>query len=302
MIAITIPYYKISYFEATLQSLANQTDKRFKVYIGDDASPDDCSFLLDHYKAHLCLKYQRFETNIGGSSLTMQWQRCIALSGEEEWVMILGDDDVLENNCIALFYKHLEIVENEKFNLVRFASAYTNRLGERISEIYHHPKVERVTDSYFRHFTGDSRSSLSEYVFRRTVYEEKRFTDLPLAWHSDDKAWLDFTNCGYVYTINEAVVDVRISESSISGKSDNIALKEKARLSFIEDVVTKKLSFFNKLQKITFLLEYGVLLKKTEKLSFKKGYYIGCQLLKTGAFIPFLKFVRRFYKAKYKSN
>lgn len=38
MLAIIIPYYKFTFFEATLQSLANQTDQRFKVYIGDDAS------------------------------------------------------------------------------------------------------------------------------------------------------------------------------------------------------------------------------------------------------------------------
>lgn len=39
MLAIVIPYYKITFFEDTLESLAHQTDKRFKVYIGDDASP-----------------------------------------------------------------------------------------------------------------------------------------------------------------------------------------------------------------------------------------------------------------------
>lgn len=44
MLAIVIPYYKLTFFEETLQSLANQSDKRFKVYIGDDASPEDRSF------------------------------------------------------------------------------------------------------------------------------------------------------------------------------------------------------------------------------------------------------------------
>lgn len=45
MLAIIIPYYKFTFFEATLQSLANQTDQRFKVYIGDDASLEDYAFL-----------------------------------------------------------------------------------------------------------------------------------------------------------------------------------------------------------------------------------------------------------------
>lgn len=40
MLAIIIPYYKLAFFEENLQSLSNQTDQRFKVYIGDDASPE----------------------------------------------------------------------------------------------------------------------------------------------------------------------------------------------------------------------------------------------------------------------
>ena len=35
MLAIVIPYYKYTFFEETLISLSNQTDKRFKIYIGD---------------------------------------------------------------------------------------------------------------------------------------------------------------------------------------------------------------------------------------------------------------------------
>jgi hypothetical protein len=35
MLAIIIPYYKLTFFLATLESLANQTDNRFTVYIGE---------------------------------------------------------------------------------------------------------------------------------------------------------------------------------------------------------------------------------------------------------------------------
>jgi len=33
MLAIVIPYFKRTFFEYTLQSLAKQTDQQFKVYI-----------------------------------------------------------------------------------------------------------------------------------------------------------------------------------------------------------------------------------------------------------------------------
>lgn len=40
-LSIVIPYYKIDYFEETITSLKNQTDKRFNLYIGNDFSPND---------------------------------------------------------------------------------------------------------------------------------------------------------------------------------------------------------------------------------------------------------------------
>ena len=38
-LAIIIPAYKPDYLEETLESLTKQTNKDFKIYIGDDASP-----------------------------------------------------------------------------------------------------------------------------------------------------------------------------------------------------------------------------------------------------------------------
>ncbi|WP_432222969.1 glycosyltransferase family A protein [Flavobacterium sp. TMP13] len=98
MLAIVIPYYKLAFFEATLQSLTDQTDKRFKVYIVADASPSSPSVLLEKFRGSIDFVYHRFETNLGRSSLTKQWDRCIALSTNEEWIMILGDDDIFRNN------------------------------------------------------------------------------------------------------------------------------------------------------------------------------------------------------------
>lgn len=43
VITIVIPFYKISFFEETVRSLANQKNKRFTVFIGDDGSPDSPS-------------------------------------------------------------------------------------------------------------------------------------------------------------------------------------------------------------------------------------------------------------------
>jgi hypothetical protein len=80
MLAIIIPFYKLTFFDETLQSLANQTDKHFKVYIGDDASLEK----LFKYKGKFDFVYQRFETNLSGISLTQQWERCIDRKGAKK--------------------------------------------------------------------------------------------------------------------------------------------------------------------------------------------------------------------------
>lgn len=40
-LAIVMPAYKARFLRQALESIAQQTDKRFTVYVGDDASPDD---------------------------------------------------------------------------------------------------------------------------------------------------------------------------------------------------------------------------------------------------------------------
>jgi hypothetical protein len=49
MLAIVIPYYKIRFF-SYVTIVAIQTDKRFKVYIGNDASDEDPTQLLEKFK------------------------------------------------------------------------------------------------------------------------------------------------------------------------------------------------------------------------------------------------------------
>lgn len=46
MLAIVIPYYKITYFAHTLKSVEAQTDKRFQLYIANDASPNDPQLIM----------------------------------------------------------------------------------------------------------------------------------------------------------------------------------------------------------------------------------------------------------------
>ncbi|MDI1318515.1 glycosyltransferase family 2 protein [Flavobacterium sp.] len=270
-LAIVIPYFKVTYFEDTLASLANQTDKRFKVYIGNDASPENPTQLLEKFQGKFDFSYQYFEQNLGGISLAKQWERCIDLCENEEWIMILGDDDVLGTTAVASFYSHFTAFEY-KTNVIRFA---TKKIFEReIQEnvIFMHPVWESATAAFYRKFNKTSRSSLSEYIFSKKAYEKFKFHNYPLAWNSDDRAWLDFSEDKLIYSINESVVYFRLSEANISGKNDNVRLKNKSEIEFYRFMVYHKLNYYNNEEKLRLLRRYQAELRRFRSLKISEFF------------------------------
>lgn len=293
MLAIIIPYYKLTFFDSTLKSLVNQTDKRFKVYIGDDASLENPSELLSDYKDKLDFVYRRFEKNLGGISLTKQWERCIDLSGNEEWLMILGDDDYLEHTVVASWYKNYHLFY-KKTEVIRFASKMVVEEKNTITDTYIHPMWELATDSFYRKFEHLTRSSLSEYLFSRVSYLKYGFHDYPLAWNSDDHAWLEFSDNKPIFTINESVVFVRISTLNISGKADNIAKKYLSEIVFYKFMVSNKLKFYTHLQRDKLMRRYENEIKKVRNITGLEWVFLLYYYFKYFDKVSFLKFIKRF--------
>ncbi len=258
ILAIVVPYFKLTFFDLTLQSLAHQTDKRFKVYIGNDASPENPSEVLSKYKKDIDFEYQVFSENLGGKSLTQQWERCLDLAKNEEWVLFLGDDDTLGKNCIADFYKNFEKINNNNCKVVRFATIVIDQNDEIISKEYFHPEIELSTNFVIRHLEGGSRTSLSEYIYKKDIVQKVGFKNLPLAWCSDILAILEFSEFGSIYTINSSFVSFRLSNINITTKTDNMTLKDYAAFKYYYYLLNEKNSFFDTKQK-------EVLYEKLEK-------------------------------------
>lgn len=116
-LAFVIPTYRALYLRDTLNSLAEQTCQDFRVYIGNDASPDDIDAIVEEFREKLDIIYYRFEENLGGKDLVSHWQRCIDLCKDEEWICLFSDDDILEPKCVESFN---EFKEKEKFYVLHF--------------------------------------------------------------------------------------------------------------------------------------------------------------------------------------
>jgi glycosyltransferase involved in cell wall biosynthesis len=292
MLAIVIPYYKLTFFEETLQSLAIQTDKRFKVYIGDDASPENPIELLEKYKGKFDFVYHRFQSNLGGTSLTKQWERCIALSKDKEWMMILGDDDKLGDNVVEAFYANYSTFKGIS-NVVRFATKVRIENEDQETNIFFHPKLESISDFLYRRINGETRSSMSEYIFSKAVYQRYGFIDYPLAWHSDDRAWIDFTENKPIFSINSAVLIIRVSGLSVSGSVDNVCLKNKASELYFSDIRKLNLKKISKRTKLLILLKFEVMIKQKRNLSWTEWLNLLKEYASLGLLLPFIKVFRR---------
>jgi hypothetical protein len=267
MLAIVIPYYKLTFFETTLESLVHQTDKRFKVYIGDDASLENPINLIEKYRGKFNFHYHRFESNLGETSLVKQWERCIGMTRDEDWIMILGDDDYLGENIVASWYENFSVF-NEKSNVVRFASKLVYEELKEVSNVFIHPVWEDANDSFCRKFDGLSRSSLSEYFFSRLSYQKYGFFDYPLAWNSDDRAWLDFSDNKPIFTINSSIVFVRISTLNISGRNDNNLKKSLSEVGFYKLIISSRLQIYKRDQRLRLLRKYRKEIQKSRNLNF----------------------------------
>lgn len=271
-LAIIIPYFKINFFEKTLESLAQQTDQRFQVYIGDDASQVPPTELLEKYQGKFSFTYKRFKDNLGSVSLVKQWERCIAMMHEEEWFMILGDDDVLGENLVETFYKNLPEIEKTA-HVVRCSSVLINEKDEPISQEYHHSQLENAIESYCKKLRGESRSSLSEYIFRKESYNTFGFKDYALAWTTDDRAVIDFSQNKPIYSIN-ALVKVRMSDQNITGKKDNLQPKILARLQSTKEILEDYALQLTLEQKKILFSVYENQLYRVETVSFSDALFL----------------------------
>ena len=191
-LAIVIPAYKATYLRDTLQSIANQTNKNFTVYIGDDCSP----------------------TNLGGSDLVGQWERCVALSKDEPYIWLFSDDDMMDSRCVEVFYKAKDKYPQEdvfRFN-VNIIDGNGNILRNSI-----YPSHISSKDLFIGKINGSLECFIVEYIFKREVYEiTGGFVNFDLAWGSDLASWVKFGMKSGIKTLDETFISWRSSGINIS--------------------------------------------------------------------------------------
>jgi glycosyltransferase involved in cell wall biosynthesis len=236
MLAIVIPAYKVTYLHETLESIAQQTDRRFRVYVGDDCSPYDVVSVVDKFRDRMDLTYVRFEENMGSRDLVAQWERCIDLTQGEEWIWLFSDDDVMSPDCVAAFYAVPEAVRRDA--LVHFDVDVVDSLNDgTVTQTTRYPSNLTAAEYLRGKLSGSLISYVVEFIFPRSLYNAVGgFEHFDLAWGSDFMTWLKMSARAKhgIVTPAGAVVGWRKSAENISPNASYPIIKRKL-VSLIEN-------------------------------------------------------------------
>jgi len=244
-LAIVIPAYKSEFLDTALESIANQTNKNFYVYIGDDNSHENIEKVISKYVNLLTIHYKKFDVNIGGKDLVGQWERCIAMTKDESWIWLFSDDDVMEPTCVEKFYEAINDKDNNydiyHYN-VRVIDKYGGYVQDKRFAKEDFPKILTSRDFVKKRLRYQLNSFVVEYIFNRNVYNEYGgFHKLDMAWGSDDATWTKLSLKKGIFTIDGPIVKCRYSGDNITSLESSDVMKRKGR------AVVKLLSFYDSL-------------------------------------------------------
>jgi glycosyltransferase involved in cell wall biosynthesis len=239
-LAIIIPAFKPDFLKEALDSLLSQTDRRFSLYVFDDASPHNLQEIVDFADSDNVIHYHRFEENMGRHSLAKHWNRCIRMAGAEPWVWLFSDDDLADPNCVEAFYQTKS--DHPGHNAYRFNTCKISADGEIIKENTF-PETFDAADFLNLKLSYTEESYVVETVFSRDIFEQAGgIPELPLAWASDDLFTVNLSLNGNIRTISGARVQWRFSDKNISGKSSGRSAVRKLEASreFVRRILSEQ--------------------------------------------------------------
>lgn len=203
-LAVVIPVWRGRFLAAALDSLRAQTDRRFRVYICDDCSPDDVRSIIEQNGIGLDIVYHRFQSNLGGSDLVKQWERCLSRVNHENWFWLFADDDEAMPETVASFYRMRKQQPNAR--LFCLGVQVIDELGEVLRNAVD-PPAEESADALLGAFLARQgrEGRGADHLFSRSLHEEcGGFVWTPQAMYADLASWVVFTAAaGTKYKLSE---------------------------------------------------------------------------------------------------
>jgi hypothetical protein len=131
----------------------------------------------------LSIQYTRFKNNIGAKNLVRQWERCMSLLKDEDWIWFFSDDDLASENCVETFYRRKAETNGD---VCRFNTCTIDESDRVISPGVRGPDFESSEEMALNLLLGKRGNSMPDHIFSRDIYSRNGgFVYTPYAQAAD---------------------------------------------------------------------------------------------------------------------
>ncbi len=222
--SVGIPAWKTAYLIEAIESVLGQTFPNFELIVVNDASPCPVEEIVASFPDKR-IRYYCNATNSGPRNMVDNWNRCVEYA-RGQYFMLLGDDDMLEPDCLAEFAAL--IGRYPDLYVYHCRSKIINELSEVTGYTDSRPEFETVYDAIWHRLKGWRMNFVSDFVYRReALVQHDGYYKLPMGWASDDiTAFRLMTPRGMAHT-QQPVFCYRQNQASMS-TSGSVLLKLEA--------------------------------------------------------------------------
>lgn len=215
--SITIPAYKAKFLKDAIENCLAQKYRNFELIIVDDASPEELESIVEPYLEDKRVHYYCNNKNCGAEHVVDNWNICLSYC-TGEWVICMGDDDILMPNCLEEYAKMIEFYP--KVDIMHARVRQIDENGELISILQGRPEYESAYSFIVGRMSGRAQY-IGDFCFRtERLKAEGGYFDLPFAWGSDDVTSFICATPGGIANINIPTFCYRKSRFSISSSGN----------------------------------------------------------------------------------
>lgn len=215
--SIIVPAYKPQFLKECIESVLTQTYDDWELVIVNDASPYDLDCIVSEYDDERILYFKR-KTGFGARELVKNWNECLTYV-KGEYVMCIGDDDKLLNNCLADYVRLISDWpgRNIYHTRVEYIDTNSNVIGEQDVR----PVMESTCDLIIRKLNG-GKICIGEFLFNTNSLRRKGgFYYTQYGCGADDITSWEMAKSNGCINCNQIGFQYRESDLTISNRMEN---------------------------------------------------------------------------------
>lgn len=220
-------FNRANYLEFTIESILNQTYKKFNLYVLDNRSNDNTEEIVRKFNDKR-IKYILNDMNWG---MVGNWNRALEISNEQ-YINIFHDDDQMTETYLEQVLKFYEKFPDVIF--VHSGSYMIDTKGELISVRIANWEEVTEGDNFLKFYIkkGGSIIAPSVTINKKKLPDYERFDSL-LPFTADINFWLRISKYGSIGYINKPLIKYRRHEYSITnGLFNKLDIKIQDRMNF----------------------------------------------------------------------